>query len=150
MPKLKAFNKNENEKPKKFLIGAPIALALIITIAAASSYAIFQREEDALLINATVGDFTPETFEYTYTVDGEDVEESEIPTIEYKDDYEVEVDCGSTAEAEWDYANWNIQFTKKNTKQIVCAIEFTTKGPKVELLEGTDGQTPGDEVKIGE
>lgn len=109
-----------------------------ITIEFSAIYGDTDSEEDS----------SEETYELTYKIDGKKVEANEIPKIEEKDNYDVNVNCGATAEAVWDSEIWNINFVKKNKKAIACTIEFTSKKSKVEI-EG-DIETIGAEVSIGE
>ena len=121
MPKLKAFNKNENEKTKKYMIGIPAILVAIAVVIIASSYAIFQKQEDAMLANATVGEFNNSDIFIAMTLNGEPVKE--IP----KNDgsrYEVTVDCGDTAVAEWNSDTWLPEFKSINTIPVKCNINF--------------------------
>ena len=121
MPKLKAFNKNENEKTKKYMIGIPAILVVVAVVIIASSYAIFSREEDAMLTNATVGEFNNSDIFIVMTLNGE-------PTKELPENdgsrYEVTVDCGDTAEAIWNSDTWLPEFQKLNTIPVKCNINF--------------------------
>lgn len=134
MPKLQAFDKNENKKTKRIMIGIPMALVVIAVVIVASSYAIFQQQLEAALIKATVGDFDKGDIKLAITVNGK-----EVDSIPDKGNYFVEVDCGSDATGSWNNEKWGAEITKIKSKKVSCTVNFE-KIPQLweEVAVGTE------------
>lgn len=133
--KLKKFRK-ENIILRKipFLIVLCIVVAVIsVTI----SYAIYQKTDEILFINAKVGQFETQISDINIAMEVDGIVVSEVP--EKNDLYTVEVSCDN-AVGVWNKDNWDVTISNMTQPKVKCNINFITPIPTIDNVQAQGGK----------
>jgi hypothetical protein len=121
--KLHKFFKNDTKKKISFfMVGLTIILLGCIIVAYYKSHAYYKSEKTYNVIEGKIPTFQKDDIVITYTVDGEVA--SSFPETH---NYDVTVDCGDTADAEWDSDKWGLYILDTSSSKVTCNISFEKK-----------------------
>ena len=128
MLKFKKFSKKEKRNNVIFLSLLCLSIAIVsLTI----SYAVYQKEDEVLFINARVGQFETSSsdIELAMTLDGNDID---IPPS--KGYYNVTVVCDH-ADGSWNNDKWLAEIGNITSNRVKCNVNFETLETLASIVE---------------
>jgi hypothetical protein len=121
--KLERFDKYKKEKIL-VVCGLILIFGILIGIKLYKSHAFYEDNKTFNVIRGKIPYFTSGDVQVSYTIDGEVA--STFPTTKT---YNVTVDCGDTATAEWDKSKWALFVSNATADKVKCTVSFETRDP---------------------